>query len=306
MNIRTLTRSTSSDLTAAVSAAARDRGLSNVFNPSVVIEGDVTYIAVRAETSPGERPFRALLLTVRDGRVDDVVDLSAGLRSVTDAKAADPKLVRMGAEIYVTFNTGKTASGENDIYLQRIAPVLGPPQQCIVHDRRRIEKNWGFYLLPDGVPRFIYSIAPLTLLRLSDGELGSSPTLTFTPELTAPMPADFPRLHIGSQPLMSAEGRALVAANRQVQLRVSRHKFYFGLIAEIDLVSGSLVRLSRHPLIHSWGSMLPPQREPHNPGLWSATYFSGLDRDGDDLVLSYGVNDREGHVARIAERSVWR
>lgn len=304
MKLAMLKKHTVDSITSKLAEIVEAHSLTNVFNPSVVEKDGTTFIAFRAESRPGERPFRAYLATYRGGSAGNLVDLSAIAAEHGVKKAADPKLVSLHDEIYVTFNTGNVHTGQNAIYLQRITPTIGALQRCELVNRRMVEKNWGFYTLPGGDLCAIYSLAPLVLMRRIGGELGSTDVLAFAREEEISTHARFPRLHIGSQPLIISPSRAIVAANQQVPIPGIPRKIYFGRMAELDLESGQLIRLSRHALLHSPSSALP-QISPHNPGLLSATYFSGLTLANGLLTASYGVNDKSYGVAAIDRASVW-
>ena len=307
MDSLTLKRFGAPSITEPITRITAEHGLTNVFNASVAFSGETMFATIRALPASGEKPFRGYLIRFDADGGHELIDLATLVGDADLPKIADPKLVTLGDDLYLTFNTGHVRSGRNDIYLQRVSPTPGPLQRVDYAGRRDIEKNWAFALSPEGTLRVVYTLAPLALLSLSEGELGVSPTLTFTADRAAPLPKDFPRLHIGSQPIADGS-RIILVANQTVKLPKIMRKFYIGRLAEIDLASGELLRLSRRALIHSWPSMVLPQsrRRRHNPILWSATYFAGLTRDGEDLVLGYGVNDREVGVARVPEHTVWR
>jgi hypothetical protein len=305
MKLLTLQRHGVPRVTEAIDEVARRHGLTNVFNPSVVVRHGVTHATIRAESFPGERPFRAYSVTEQPDGATRLVDLSALAAEVGATKAADPKLLELGDELYVTFNTGHVHHGQNELYLQRLDPEPGPPQRVDYPGRRPVEKNWGFFSTADGGLGAVYTLAPLTLLRLRSGRLGSTDDLVFGADVEAPRLGRFPRLHIGSQPLVVAPNRALVAANEQWQIRGLPRKIYFGRLVELDLTDGRVTGISRTRLVHSAAAMLP-QRTRHNPGLFSATYLAGLARaDDGDLLLSYGVNDLGLGVARVPEPLLW-
>jgi hypothetical protein len=305
MDTLTLKRHGATSITRRIARITAEHGLTNVFNASVAFASGSTYATVRALPPSGEKPFRGYLIRFDDAG-HELTDLATLVGDTDLPKIADPKLVLLGEELYLTFNTGESDPSRNAIYLLRVSPTPGPLQRVDYDQRREIEKNWAFALAPDGRLKVIYSLSPLTMLSLSEGELGVTPTLTVTADRTPTVPKIFPRLHIGSQPVTFG-GRALLVANRTVWVPKLTRKFYFGWLAEVDLDSGELTRLSRRALIHSWPSMVPPQgRRRHNPILWSATYFAGLARLDDDLVLGYGINDRAIGVARVPEHAVWR
>jgi predicted GH43/DUF377 family glycosyl hydrolase len=300
----TLARHQLSDTESRLATVATDHGLSNVFNPSIAHHGDDYFVAFRAESFMGERPFRAYVARFHADGTYVLTDLSATNAELGTPKTADPKLVELEGEVFVTFNTGNVHAGENSIYLQQVTPAVGPPQRCVVAPRRMVEKNWAFFSIA-GQLKLIYSLAPLTIWRLRSGTLGTSNNLVFEADITAPMPGQFPRIHIGSQPLMTGGGRAIVVANQQRPLPGLPRKIYFGRLVSLDLEQGRLIAISRRGLLHSWRSMLP-RLKPHNPGLFSATYFSGVSRSGEQLVLSYGVNDTSAGIAKLPESSLWK
>ncbi|NLP84325.1 hypothetical protein HF576_10720 [Microbacterium sp. CFH 90308] len=303
MTIATLERfSLSSPLTQLLDTATAN-GLSNIFNPSITTHRDATLIAFRAESFPGERPFRAyLMISTRDSV--SLIDLTAASASVGIPKTADPKLVNLGSSVYVTFNTGHVHTGQNDIYLQKVFPELAAPQRCALGHRRDVEKNWGFFIGTDGTLGALYSLSPLNILRLTTGELGSDDQLHFEMLTDAPLAKRFPNIHIGSQPIILPNGHAIVVANQQRPIPGLRRKFYFGRLVEVDLAGGSIAQLSPARLIHSWTSMRPQWRR-HNPNLISATYFSGLSVAGDSFILSYGINDKRPGLAHVPIDYAW-
>ncbi|MGX1701065.1 hypothetical protein [Microbacterium sp. NPDC055357] len=305
LDILTIDRFTLLPQVTAIAETTRRHGLSNVFNASTAQHGGSTYVAFRAEATPGERPFRAYVAEYGDDGERALIDLTDLAAEHGIAKTADPKLVILFGELYATYNTGNVHSGTNDILLQRLTPHVGPPQRCLYADRRMVEKNWGFVELPDGSLGALYSLAPTIILRHVAGEPGSSGPLTFAAGSRQAPAGRFPRLHIGSQPFARSATTVLVAANQQRPLPGLPRKIYFGRLAEVDVVSGRLARLSRRGLIHSWRAMLP-QRTRHNPGLFSATYFSGLGIEGDQLTLAYGINDLSVGVARMPEDLAWK
>ncbi|ASR55856.1 hypothetical protein ACT17Q_00860 [Cellulomonas sp. CW35] len=94
---------------------------------------------------------------------------------------ADPKLFVVSGRAYVTFNTGSVkGEAKNDIYVMRVAPELCPPQRCVVHKRPRQEKNWVFFVHPDGGIGVVYQVEPLILLKHTGRLLYMGRPATFT------------------------------------------------------------------------------------------------------------------------------
>lgn len=309
MRILTLDRRADTALTEIITRAAYEAGLSNVFNASVVCQGDTLIATFRAAISPRHKPFHAFLLLVDATGHGELTDMTDSHASLGMPKVADPKLVALDGNVYVTFNTGNVRNGSNDIYLQRVTPSLGPLQRCLYDRRRPVEKNWGFFLTPDGTLGALYAMAPFTTIRLADGELGATEALSFVTDVShARIIGEFPDIHVGSQPFMTSRSRALVIVNQRFKIqRPLVRRMYVGRLAEIDLVAGAVTRLSGVRLIDSARSMLlPPQRGRPNPVLWSATYFSGLSGSDGELLLSYGINDTSFGIARLPVDALWQ
>ncbi|HTL41898.1 MAG TPA: hypothetical protein VL294_10545 [Pseudolysinimonas sp.] len=291
------------DIEVSLSALASEHGLTNVFNPSPVFDGKTVHLAFRAESTPGERPFRAYYARFVDGVATEFVELSKVREKFSLLRVADPKLVKLGPEVYATFNSGHVHGAENDIYLQRVAPTAGPPQRCRFPGRARIEKNWGFFLTPDGDLAVMYRLSPLKVLEHVDGKLGTNDDLTFDEPGYVASSAHFPSVHIGSQPLPLPDGRLLVMANRVFPVKVIG-RFYAGRLAIVDPTAREIDWLGNAFFIHRFREMLPLPRTRPNPNLLACTYFSGLTTDGDDLVTAYGVNDLDFGIARIPARDL--
>jgi hypothetical protein len=291
------------DLEASLSAIAAQHGLTNVFNPSPIVDGGTTHIAFRAESTPGERPFRAYYARFVDGVATEFVELSTVREEFDLLRVADPKLVKLGDEVYATFNSGHVHGAQNDIFLQRVYPTLGRPQRCRFPGRARIEKNWGFFLTPAGKLAVLYLLSPLKILELVDGEPGGGGDLTFDEPGYLASGKHFPSIHIGSQPLSLPDGRLLVMANRVFPVKVIG-RFYAGRLIIVDPASRSIDWLGDAFFIHRYGDMLPLPRTKPNPSLLACTYFSGLTVADDELIAAYGINDLSFGIARIPTRDL--
>ncbi|GLK15626.1 hypothetical protein [Herbiconiux flava] len=280
----------------------------NIFNVSVRLNGSRYYAAYRARVN-GEKAFRAYASSkAADGGGTWSVPLDltnlAGRSGV--APVADPKLLILQGDMYVTFNTGYRSNADNDIYLFRLTPEPGPLQRCRVEGgRSRVEKNWAFFEAADEGLRAIYSLHPYTLLRAISGRLGTEDELVFTRDPIAPVAGDtLGAWSIGTQPLVLPDRMLLIAHEK---LSIGPKRTYFGRLVEIRDDGAGVVsaRVSRKRLVHSLRSMLP-RRGAHNPNLLSATYFAGISQHGGDILLSYGVNDVAFGIATTSEESLWR
>lgn len=302
--IRTLAANQDSVLRDVVSTVASARGATNVFNPSVVSLANDVLITVRGEGFPGERPFRSWFIHARtSGEVLDVIDLTEVAREHGVPVVADPKLVRLGDDVFVTFNTGYVADGPNAIFLQRVYPAMGPPQECRLSERQRIEKNWAFFLDERGELAALYGIAPVKIIVRRSGTVGGTAPLEFVHPLSeGPTPVS-DNYTIGTQIHASEDGEMRLVIHQKH--RLFHKRAYTGRLARLTWDGEPAVALSSIRLIHSYAATIP-QLRPHNRRLISATYFSGISSDEHGgLLMSYGINDRTFGIARTHESDVW-
>lgn len=300
---RTLVSHQDAALNAIISEAARTCAITNVFNPSIVAVGDDILVAVRGEAFAGERPFRSWFIHARaSGQIVTIIDLTETAREAGVTIVADPKLVRLGDEVYATFNTGYTLTGPNTIFLQRVFPTIGHPQECRLSTRQRIEKNWAFLVDPQGNLAAVYGVAPIQTLVLRSGTLGGAGTLDFALQSSEGRSDLSDRYSIGTQIHASADGEMQLVVHQKH--RIMHKRAYTGRLARLSWEGAPAVQLSSTRLIHSYAAALP-QLRPHNRRLISATYFSGISgRDG-HLLMSYGINDKAFGIARVRESDVW-
>ncbi|MDF2993698.1 MAG: hypothetical protein K0S37_4212 [Microbacterium sp.] len=303
MGIVRLSRATRTRLVEELKSACRRRGLSNVFNPSALPFEDRLLIAFRAESFPGERPFRAYLFE-RSASGERIVDLTESARQHGFDVVADPKLVRLGDDVYATFNTGTLPVETNQLAIMKVFPEVGAVQRCDFKGRQRTEKNWAFYIGSDDELRVLYSLSPVRVLQLSGGELGQQGNLAFE-EVSVPVAAGRANSgwHIGAQLCPLDSDTALTVVHRKVKLL--RWNAYFARLARVSLTGRPRVQLSRTVLLHSWASLIPRRGRP-NSRLLFATYFSGLALRGQDLLLSYGINDVDFGIVEIPIQKVWK
>jgi hypothetical protein len=289
--------------------ALLNSGYSNLFNPSYLrgAQGD-EHVVFRG-WPPGEStpPFHAVYATrPTDGATWQYVDLSTHARGHGVDTVADPKLVQLFGRLYVTFNTGFHPQ-QNQIYLMRVAPTLGPPQECITPVRRAVEKNWAFIEGRDGL-HVVYSLQPFMLLGLRGGRLEDGGTLRFSSHCARAVghTAAQNGLSIGTQlaPDPRRAGAYLLVAHEKLWFRGRR-----GYLGRPVTVSGLLseaprLRIGPTRLFHSVRA-LQPGRAQHNPNLLFATYFSGLHLHGRTATLGYGVNDTSFSFAEVDMGRLW-
>lgn len=287
------------DLVSSVKHFASSAGIRGAFNPSVAFVGDTLVATLRGEERPGARPFRAWVLWGALGKKLAGASLTDAMAEHGVHPVADPKLFVAGEKVFATFNTGYVRTGINDIYVVEVFPNIGWPQRCVFSGRQRIEKNWAFFQSGSGDLAALYSAVPPQLLKLTQGELGTSSDLVFDGSgIGLTNVSD--RFTIGSQLAWVSESEAMIVLHEKH--RILNKRAYTGRLALLSISDRVLdkleIRMGKTRLIHSRIATLP-QLRPNNPNLISATYFSGLAPSADGLVLSYGVNDRDFGIARL-------
>lgn len=289
------------EIVRAIANACEQGGLTNAFNPSLMSVTAGTLVVFRALRPDGQKPFGAYQLFIsNDGRIESHAQQLYPAQ--TGEALADPKLFRRGEDIWVTFNTGTPASGENTIYVQRLWPTMGMAQRCILPERQRIEKNWGFLESPrDGVDA-IYSLSPLYGLSVVAGAFDGCSELVLGKRPLGTGYKGRRSLTMGSQPVVTPRGYELICHEK---FRIARRRAYVGRCVRITPGAEWKLEISQQALVHRLRDMLP-QRRPHNPNLISATYFSGFQRVGENaLTLGYGINDRTLSIATVDEAELW-
>jgi hypothetical protein len=291
------------DLEKQIHAVGHAHGLHNLFNPSVLAHRGVTYIAIRGNKAPLYRPFRSYLIELAPDRAPKLVDLSEAGSEIGIGPVADPKLLTLDDDVYVTFNTGHRLEGTNDVYLVKVSGGIGAFQRAQFSGRRRIEKNWAFFRHSDGGLAALYNLEPCQILHLTNENLGGSGDLVFEARKELAQSKRMHPVHVGTQlSMVDGSARALLIAN--VRFMAFRRAVYYGRLLEVDVESERVVRTGSKRMINSWRTFKRPQPR-HNPSLFSATYFSGVFVDGDQLTASYGVNDVDFGIARLRLDELW-
>jgi hypothetical protein len=288
----------------------------NLFNPSVLVARDQVHVAFRAyREMVRERPFHAYYARTAVSGLPtaslDVVDLTEHAARHGVAPVADPKLFALGDVVFVTFNSGDPETGDNDIHVMQVHPELAPPQRCVWPERRRIEKNWGFYAGPGGRLTVVYSIDPLVRLRLVDGVPGQDGELLLEREPDRPVcmvrngyaTTRARTLAQGSQPVVLSPSAVVLMAHEKRNLR--RFKAYLGRLVLIEeLPDRTKVTIGRDRWLgSSLRSAVPfPARFDHFSML--TTYVAGLTVIPGGLLVSYGVDNATYGVAELPDSAL--
>lgn len=260
----------------------RGLGVHNIFNPSFYSDDKVKVFGFRA--IPKGNDILASFISIEGRNFRKTINLSIDYyHQLGGTRLIDPKVCKLGDELYVTFNTGFDCSG-NDIYVMKIHPELGSPKKLLFNKRNTQERNWSFFT-EDGEIFALYSIAPLRILRLKNSgedfwEMEESLSVNTNG-------AALQKLSIGTQ-LYLHEGKYYFVAHRKFFGKF-RTKVYLGRLCVLD-PKNAKIEAGRDWLIHSLRSLLGAKKK-HNTALLSCTYFSGLQISQGSVRLGYGVND---------------
>jgi hypothetical protein len=305
MNIEQMCRHPAGWFASALQALADGGGYSNVFNPSLARLAGRWHLAFRAESHPGEKPFRAYYTHATGDRFSPPLDLSEALAHEGLPRIADPKLFTLDDRVYLTFNTGNLGIEPNALYLMQVWPTLGAPQRCEAEGRQTVEKNWAFYRDRKGDLAVIYSLSPLVRLRHVAGVVGSADVLFF--ERAASTESCGKGLSIGTQMTFADSGTSYLVAHEKPGLLGKRG--YVGRLVRLtfDQHGEAAIAVSAARLIHSYRKLIPAKKR-HNPNLLWAVYFAGavLDDNSESLSLSYGINDTEFGFAELPLVQLWK
>lgn len=281
----------------------------NVFNPSIKYSMGYEFIAFRALPADGKKPFSAFFYfrpTNNTEHLAPIINLTEYVQEFGVKVVADPKILVLDQDVFVTFNTGQPAPNKmNSIYLMQVFPKLGPPQICRLESGQNfVEKNWAFFNQSNTLA-LIYSLSPYIVARLKTGRLGTLDELVFRAEFDdsstkSPLGS---HLSIGTQ-LEIIKNDAWLIAHEKVGFR--SHRAYFGRLVHFEFSDGNLVvrNISKRRLAHSFATMLP-HKPAHNPSLISCTYFAGMSLIEDTFKLSYGVNDVSYNLVSVERSDLW-
>ena len=192
----------------------------------------------------------------------------------------DMRLARFNRQIYFTATCCQVpgANGNPQVVLGRLSPDLTAVDHLvpIVYAQRRgIEKNWLLWPHGDEL-RCIYSFSPLTWWDQNlDGSIG---TVHVSPAWSYPG-----RLRGSAAAVDLPDGRALFVTH-DVAHRESYNVYTHRFVVLSDVVNGqSRMRVTAPFLLEHSG----------------IEYACGARVDGNDLVISYGYEDREARWLRI-------
>ncbi|MDE0805308.1 MAG: hypothetical protein OSA99_18565, partial [Acidimicrobiales bacterium] len=153
----------------------------------------------------------------------------------------------------------------------------------------------------------LYSIDPTETLRCTRAavrraEEAADHQVSFSRTGTMPSVVPTrPRLSIASQPVVFGRSMRLLTHERHY---LRGRRLYLVRAAELSMDPPHAARVSGVRLFHSARSLLGT-RIKHNVNLWSCTYASGLDFDGEVATIAYGINDTDFSIASLEWSRLW-
>jgi len=268
-----------------------------VFNTSFVTLHNVNYLALRMYDGSSQSIF-AIIYVWKDENTIEKINLSEYFYQKSGVvKVADPKMSIMNDEVYCTFNTGDSIDKPNDIFLLKINEYqITDYFICNYDERARTEKNWAFYM-EDNKLFALYNLNPLTILEATGSEAHTIVFKTFFVDDNQ----CFKNFSIGTPLLKIDEGYGFIAHKKIFR---KRKRLYLGRPFRLITGTNPQIKANKQIVIHSLKSVLGAKHK-FNKNLISCTYFSGIHRFGENLILSYGINDIDWSVVTIKFKKIW-
>ena len=268
-----------------------------VFNPSLVSLDDYNYLAIRVYKDATASIAALIFVWNKDERIEQI-DLSDFFNSKLGfVKVADPKLFIMNNKVYGTFNTGDALKETNQLVLLNFeGKAINEYHLCHYTERQRTEKNWAFYTEADELFA-LYSLSPLTVIKSIENRDGS---ILFE-KYYIDENQNFENYSIGTSLIKLKKGYGFIAHKKYYN---NRKRLYLGRVCSFSTKPTPQLKVGKNILIHSFRS-LAGNKHKFNKNLISCTYFSGIHRLEDEIVLGYGINDVSWNLAVIEKKKLW-
>lgn len=298
-----------------VPLAWQDGGAARAFNPTLaaVPGGYAMCYRVVQEGSDLRRFATCLLdteLQIVPGSVtalsEEVTFVDPDLPERSLVWHADPRYVRLGGRLHVLWNDGALRPANH----QFLAPMTedglhfaGPARELTTPNRRTVEKNWAPFEV-DGQVFITYKSRPHVVLSLDLDE--SATKLVAEPAYQSGFASTYEMmfgiLRGGAQPVRDGDSFLVLGHSSfvGVQGRTYRAAFMrFEAQAPFRVTEMSTVPFD---LPNELGTEFAFERL--NEVVGDVIYPCGLVPDGDDWVVSYGINDERCAVTRIKRADV--
>ena len=269
------------------------------FNPSFVSYKNINYLAIRLFETESKTIISKIYCWDTNNNFTSINLSEHFLKHSNISKVADPKLFIMDNSVWCTFNNGYTIDTNNKIVLfEFINKKIGVNYLCNFNGRARIEKNWAFFK-QDKELFCLYSLSPLKILKAKSFK----ETKVEFEEFYENKSSDFTNYSIGT-PLVKNDDDFYFVSHRKFYYK--RKRLYLGRPFKLSF-NGSQPYLekSKHLLFHSLKSVLGNKHK-FNKNLISCTYFSGIQKVNDNMVLTYGINDINWNSVLVKTSKLWR
>jgi hypothetical protein len=222
----------------------------------------------------------------------------------TITRHEDPRLFKLKDGLHITWNDGAYGKEPNHQFLLELDPTLRPighAQELIIERRRHDEKNWLIFDAEDGsAPKMVYSTSPLRILELAREEADA---LTFR---------DFSQIFWNAKPYQDKFGELRGGA---APARLGDHFYMFGH-SSYHAPNGkryvvSVVKFTAETpfrVIAATTKPLPFQNPLGSlgsigkltvPNVVEVIFPCGAFLDGDEWVISHGINEEACAITRI-------
>lgn len=268
------------------------------FNPSLVIHDEVNYLAIRVYDNVS-KSILALLLIWQDDKEEIVtINLTDYFKEKLNfSKVADPKLFLMEGQVYGSFNTSHATDKPNELALFQLnGSKIENYYLCNYNERMRTEKNWAFFYKNQTLFA-LYSLEPLTVLKAETIDKDQIVFKKYFEDKTQ----NYKDHSIGT-PLIELENGYGFMAHKKYYRK--RKRLYLGKPCLFNFENGFKLKVKRQFYFHSYKSLLG-EKFKFNKNLISCTYFSGICRKKDKLILGYGINDIDWNIVVLNKNKLW-
>jgi hypothetical protein len=287
------------------------------FNPGLLCDGDGWIFAYRIVGPDG---LRRIGLCRLDGALrvnfgsqqpfSDHVRFAPGhgLPEIATQWFADPRLYRLGGQLYIYWNSGWHEPG-NHQFVQALDPAtlrpVGHPRELLLRGgRQKLEKNWTFFEHPSGTLHALYSILPHCVLQFTlagDGPVVFEEVVTTNWALEA-----YPPCHgglRGGAPPQFAEGDYSVFCH-SVHDGAGGYRYAAAVYRFAATYPFQPVHQPSKPLALAAGLTGRRVHPRLNPAVAEVIYPCGAARDGDRWVVSHGLDDERCAISILSEDEV--
>lgn len=292
---------------------ASDSSNAYIFNPTICETGDGFALAYRVVLPDSE--FRRLATCRLDRDLNPVPGSAVPLSDLIEFARpetlehrgltwhADPRFFNLGGEIFLSWNDGSALPHNHQFLLRMDGSGTRPnglAREIITsRNRRTIEKNWMFFGAGDKV-WCIYTTFPHDVMSV---DMEDPDYVVCKPAHSVGAKADYETLYGvvrgGAQPIDMGE-TMLVLAHSSYKM-TDGLRYYACMAYEISSRPPfNMTRCGGVPFtLPMGGGRADFSLTKLNPSVGGVVYPCGIVRQGDDALITYGVNDERAAVARV-------